>query len=60
MNTILELKARISDENKAIRDYTHLLTYPLNGSEKRSIRHILNEEKEHHKILTKILRSRKL
>jgi len=58
MSTITELKARISDENKAIRDYTHLLTHSLNGSEKRSIRHILSEEKDHKKILEKILRNK--
>lgn len=52
---INEIIYRIRDEQKAVRDYTHLLSITKNGADRRSILHILNEEKDHEVILQKML-----
>jgi len=44
----------IKAEKDAISYYTFLLPYIKNGNERRSIKHILNEEKDHLEILRKI------
>lgn len=44
----------IQAEKEAISYYTFILPFIKNGNDKRSILHILNEEKDHLKILQKI------
>ncbi len=46
----------IKAEKEAIRYYTFLLPFIQDGNTRRSIIHILNEEKDHLKILEKIIR----
>lgn len=49
------LKDGIRAEEEAISFYTALLPRIKNGNHRRSIEHILNEEKDHLKILKGIL-----
>lgn len=51
-----EIIYRIHDERKAIRNYEHLISLIKDGSDRRSILHILNEEKDHEVILQKMLK----
>lgn len=44
----------IQAEKEAISYYTFLFPFVKDGNDRRSIRHILNEEKDHLKILEKI------
>ncbi|MDD5453988.1 MAG: hypothetical protein PHW62_00610 [Candidatus Ratteibacteria bacterium] len=44
----------IQDERAAITYYEYLIPEIENGNDKRSLLHILNEEKDHLKILEKI------
>lgn len=44
----------ITAEKEAISYYTFLLPYIKNGNDRRSIMHILNEEKDHLEILERI------
>ena len=44
----------IQAEKEAINYYTFLLPLIKNGTHRRSIQHILNEEKDHLEILKKI------
>jgi len=46
----------IQSERAAIFYYEHLISEIENGNDRRSIQHILNEEKDHLKILEKIKR----
>ncbi len=48
------LSDAISGEKEAIMLYTFMLPFIHNGNHRRSILHILKEEKEHLKILEKI------
>lgn len=42
-------------EKQAINYYTFLIPFIPNGNDRRSILHILNEEKDHLKILEKMV-----
>lgn len=46
----------INAEKDAISYYTFLIPYMSNGNDRRSILHILNEEKDHLKILEKMIK----
>lgn len=46
----------IQSERATITYYEHLILEIENGNDRRSIQHILNEEKDHLKILEKIRR----
>ncbi len=48
------IKKTMASEISAINEYTHLLPHIENGNHKRSIKHILNDEKERLQTLQRI------
>lgn len=57
MKSFLEIIHQgIEAEKEAIRYYTFLLPFIQNGNDRKSILHILNEERDHLKTLEKIIK----
>lgn len=57
MNSFRDIiRQGIEAEQEAIRYYTFILPFIHDGNDRRSILHILNEEKDHLKILEKMIR----
>ncbi len=48
------IKKAMASEQSAIKEYAYLLPHIENGNHKRSIKHILNDEKEHLQTLQRI------
>ncbi len=57
MNSFRDIvQQAIDSEREAIRLYTFMYPFIHDGNDRRSILHILNEEKDHLKILEKIIK----
>lgn len=58
MIQIITFRNGITAERQAINYYSELIPKTVDGNEIRSFKHILNEEKDHEKILMKMLQKR--